>query len=70
MGRLFPPFRLLPKGKATSPDRGGFFGCFIEKCNYFLLYNNYKYKINIDIFEKGHYNLILQGNFERRENQR
>ena len=44
---------------------------FFYKNVYFFLYIlNINYKFNIDIFEKGHYNLILQGNFERRENQR
>ena len=28
---------------------------------------NINNKINVDIFEKWHYNLMLQGNFERRE---
>ena len=31
---------------------------------------NINYKINIDNFEEMLYNLLLQGNFERRENQR
>ncbi len=44
---------------------------YIEgKLYFFILYINYNYKFYIDIFEKAHYNLILQGNFERRENQR